>query len=449
MKKVILVLIALGLVGGGFYFWQKRASLAAAEAGEGERVTVKVGRESFTQSVDCNGRIVSNLDVEIKSRASGEIISLPFDVSDEVKKGDLLVEIDPVDQQRNLQQVEAALAASRARLAQAQSSLAAAEKNLSASSSRAEAAVISARARLEDAQAKARRDQDLLAKKHVSLEEAETSRTTAAEAEANLKTAQAELASLEAQKEQLEVSRQDIRLAEVQIQSDEAALGLSKQRLAETKVTSPIDGVVSKRLVQVGQIISSGISNVGGGTAIMIVSDLSRIFVLASVDESDIGEVRVGQKTKITADAFPGVPFEGVVERIASAGTNVSNVVTFEVKIEVTSPNKSMLKPEMTANVQILVAEAENALAVPARALIRKGMDKYVTRLAAGGKTEEVKVETGVNDGQQVEIKSGLKEGDEVVLVRGEDDSNWRNQQGGRNRRQPPPLFGGPPRPSR
>src|SRR5688572_20604588 len=105
MKKFFIVVIAAALIGAGVFFWQKRASSASAEAGEGERETVKVTRESFTQSVECNGRIVSNLDVEIKSRASGEIISLPFDISDQVKKGDLLVEIDPVDQQRNLQQV--------------------------------------------------------------------------------------------------------------------------------------------------------------------------------------------------------------------------------------------------------------------------------------------------------------------------------------------------------
>lgn len=442
MNKLIpIILIVVVVLGGGGYYYRTQSAATAALLLEAPEYG-DIARESIFQNVECTGRVVSNLDVEIKCKASGQVIGLPYDISDHVKKGDLLLEIDPVDQARNLQQVEATVAASEARLAQAKSNLIAAEKNLEAETSRVHASLAAANARAADAEAKARRDQDLFEKKHVSVEEAETSRTSAVEARANVGTAQAQVAALGAQQEQLESNRQAIRLAEVQIQSDTAALALAKQRLAETKVMAPIDGIVSTRLVQIGQIVSSGISNVGGGTAVMTVSDISRMFILAAVDESDIGEVREGQKSNITVDAFPGEEFTGTVMRIASKGTNVSNVVTFEVKIEVESENKNLLKPEMTANVSISVAETENALTAPIRAISRKGDETYVTVVTGEGeaeKQEQVPVKTGINDGNRIELTEGGKEGDRVLLVRSDEESRWRNQSGPR----PPALFGG------
>lgn len=441
MKKWFAIGLVVLLVGGGTVWWKKKTSAAEAEAAAAVE-TAPSALGSIRQSVECTGRVVSNLDVEIKCKASGEIIDLPVDISDRVVKGDLLMEINPVDQLRNLQQSEASLAASQARLAQARANLAAAEKDLTASSARAQASVLSGEARAKDAAAKAQRDEMLLSQKHISVEEAETSRTTLLESQANLRSAQAELSSVDAQRAQLEATRQDIQLAEVQIQSDQAALELAKQRLTETKVLSPIDGVVSTRAVQIGQIISSGISNVGGGTAVMTVSDLSRMFILASVDESDIGNVVIGQATEVTVDAYSGERFGGTVQRIANKGTNLANVVTFEVKIEITSENKTVLKPEMTANVEIVTAEAENVVTVPIRALSRKGTDKFVTRVTGPGEAEEIPVKTGASDGVNIEIKEGLKDGDEVVLVRGGDDSEWQKANGGGPR--PPALFGAP-----
>lgn len=444
MKKVIILVLLAGAIGAGVFFWQRESASATNGVIDGPVIT-EITREAIRQEVEPNGRVVSNLDVEIKCKASGVITGLPFDVSDPVKRGDLLMEIDPVDQARSLQQIQASLDASRARKAQAGANLSAAEKNLAAEKTRSQAALISAEARLKDAQAKARRDEQLLAQKHVSVEEAETSRTTAAEARANLETARAAVESVLAQADQLEASRQDIRLAEVQISSDESAVALAQQRLRETKVLSPIDGVISKRPVQIGQIIASGINNIGGGTSVMTVSDLSKVFVLAAVDESGIGEVVVGQHATITADAYPKAIFEGTVVRIASEGTNTTNVVTFEVKIEVTSENKNMLKPQMTTNVKILVAETPDALTVPIRAISRKGDDTFVMLNLGEDETKEVPVKLGISDGYRVAIEGDVKEGDEIVLVRSDEESRWYNQ----NAPRPPSLFGGSSRRSR
>jgi HlyD family secretion protein len=456
IQAALVAVLVLVVAGGAAWFWLKPGGAPSGGYGggpggpgggpgqPGAPETARVERATIRKFVESTGRVVSNLDVEIKCKASGEIINLPFDISDPVKKGDLILELDPVDQLRNLQQVEASVAGSRARLEQARVNLAAAEKNLEANRARAQAALAAAEARSADADAKARRDANLLEQKHVSVEEAETSRTAAAEARANVGTARAQVEAIEAEKHQIEALRQDIHLAEVQIESDQAALDLARQRLTETKILSPIDGVISARPVQIGQIISSGISNVGGGTSVMTVSDLSRIFVLASVDESDIGGVSVGQEARITADAFPGERFSGTVQRIASAGTNLTNVVTFEVKIEVTSENKSLLKPEMTANVTIQVAEAENVLSVPLRALVRREGETFLLRGDGrpGAEPQQVPVVLGISDGELLEVKEGVNEGDQVLLVRAADESRWRNNAP----RRMPSLFGGPRR---
>jgi len=430
MKKAVLscaVVLVLVLGGGGAYYWKTKSAAANETANELKSATVTRG--PLRQTVQCTGRVVSNLDVEIKCKASGLVVKLPFDVSDPVKKGDLLMEIDPVDQLRAVQQAEAALAASKAKLAQAKANLEVAEQDLVAEKKRVAASLNSAEARLKDARSKAKREQELLARKQSTVELAETADTTAVEANQNLQTAEAQAESIKSLELQLEVRRQEIALVQANVDTDNIALSLANQRLSETKVMAPMDGVVSARNVQTGQIIASGINNVGGGTTIMTVSDLSRIFVLASVDESDIGHVALDQKVDITADAYRGDRFFGKVVRIAAKGVNASNVVTFEVRVEVLSENKSLLKPEMTANVEILVAENENALIVPLRAVYRKDRGKTFVKIKKpdGSIQEDVPVETGINSGADMEIKSGLQENDTVVFQNGEEESQWRN----------------------
>jgi HlyD family secretion protein len=281
-------------------------------------------------AVSSTGRVVSNLDVEIKCKASGQVITLPFDVSATVKKGDLLVELDPIDEQRRLQQAEVALASSEARLAQAQQELSVAEKTLATERKRAEAAVKSAQARARETDAKSERVKTLWEKKLTSEESYDTARTAAIGADADLTSAEIRVEEIRTEEQALELKRQNVRIAEGQVESNRIDLSIAKQRVQDTVVRAPMDGVIAARNVQIGQIISSGISNVGGGTTALVLSDLGRLFVLASVDESDIGKVELGQPARITADAFPGQDFRGEVVRIATRGVNTSNVVTFE-----------------------------------------------------------------------------------------------------------------------
>jgi HlyD family secretion protein len=431
------VVIALALVAAGGFWWWKRSG-DAKQAAEKTVVTAAVERGDVRQTVASTGKVVSNLDVEIKCKASGQVVKLPFDVSDAVRRGDLLLELDPKDEQQRVRQSEATVRAAQARLTNARESLGIAEETLRSDRQKADAALGAAKARAADARAKADRTRELKEKKLASLEEYETAETASTAGAADLETASARLEELKTQTRALEQARQQIRIAEAQVENDQVDLDLARQRLADTRVLSPMDGTVTQSSVQIGQIISSGISNVGGGTTALIVSDLSRIFALAAVDESDIGQVLVGQAATVTVDAHPGKRFAARVVRISPRGVNVSNVVTFEVKLEVTSPEKGLLRPEMTANVEILVAEKAGVTLAPSDAIVRKEGKAGVTVRKADGTSEDREVSVGISDGRRTEILAGLAPGEQVVLRNG-GDSKWQGQ--GQARRPGPPLI--------
>ncbi|HEY8666888.1 MAG TPA: efflux RND transporter periplasmic adaptor subunit [Tepidisphaeraceae bacterium] len=485
MKTFVIVLAILAILGaGGWYLLHQRTAVAAVAP----IPTAKIERGHIRLAVTSTGKVVSNLDVDIKCKASGEIVKLPYDISDMVKKDALLVELDPIDEQRQVKLATASLDASQAKLAQSRQSLLIAEQNLVTARQRAQANQASADARAKDAQAKAGRLRELLDKKLASQEDYDTAQTTAAQANADLETARAQIADLKAQELALDLRKKDIDLAQAQVESDQISLANSQQRLSDTKVVAPIDGVVSARNVQIGTIISSGITNVGGGTTVLTLSDLSRVFVLASVDESDIGRLMTGSSgshsrrgpgtrpstlpaisdrtgdapatqpivttaaiadtqpagarveiqppvpaqtapplpVEITADAYPGVRFTGQVVRIATKGVNTSNIVTFEVKVEILSRNKDLLRPEMTANVDIIIAEKNEVLVAPMNAVIRKKGQLSAMMVKPDGGVEERPVEAGINDGVNYEITSGLADGDTVQLSKSEADSKWR-----------------------
>ena len=157
----------------------------------------------------------------------------------------------------------------------------------------------------------------------------------------------------------------------------------------------------------------------------MTVSDMSKIYVNASVDESDIGGVELGQEVEITADAFPNKVFSGKVVLIATLGINTSNVVTFNVKIEVTSPNRGLLKLLMTANVQIIEATRKSIVMVPMMAISHRGSQTWVSVVKADNSTEDHQVELGIHDLENQEIISGIKEGDTVLVQKNESTSRW------------------------
>lgn len=429
-KRYIILILGVMIITVG-YFGLRNSKDEKTGTQEWSKALVEKGPIRF--AVPCSGRVVSNLDVEIKCKASGEVIKLLFDISDQVKKGDLLVELDPVDEQRKVKQGKIALDSSQARLNQSKVELQIAKISLSIERKSVDSVLKSAKASAIDARAKAERRKHLFEKKLTSQESKDSMEIAAIQAEVDLENAKIRIEELALKEKELEIKRQNVKLAEAQVETDKINLSLSEQRLQDTKVFSPIDGVVSERNVQTGQIISSGISNVGGGTVTMVISDLSRMFIIASVDESDIGKVELSQNVVITADAFPGKRFSGKIERIGTKGVNVSNVVTFEVKIELIGANKSLLKPEMTTNIEIIIAEKEEALLVLSEAVLSKDDKDFVRVMIDNGSVEERPVQVGISDGVLTEITGGLNKGDMVVYRPDEAKSRWRTDQSRRN----------------
>ena len=429
MKKLLILLVLAGLVTGGVFVYRRNG--ATAEASAPQYITAKVARGSIVQSVQSTGRVIANRDIDIKCKASGRIIRLDFDISDHVTTGDLLLELDPVDEKRALEQADVRLKSAEARLAQTRDSLAIASSTLQTDTKRAQAALGSVTVKARDARARAERMRQLLAKELASREDCDAAETSAIQAETELLNAQIKMDELATQKTSLKLREQDVKLAQADLENDKIARSISQQRYDDTRVDAPIEGVVALRSVQIGQIIASGISNVGGGTSIMTLSDISRKFVYASVDESEIGKIKVGDAAIVTVDAHAGIPFRGNVVRIATRGVNTQNVVTFEVRIEVRDP-RILLKPEMTANVEIVAAEREDVLTLPMSAIsYRRGRPNVLVK-NDNGTSEPRPIEIGIDDGYMTEIVSGVEEGQTIVAMRGQEESRWRG--------------GGPPR---
>lgn len=263
-------------------------------------------------------------------------------------------------------------------------------------------------------------------------------RATLVQARANRDTARANRA-------QIGIRAADIESARAQIARSQAQFGNAKVQLESTTIRAPRAGVILQKYVEQGTIITSGQSFNSVGTSIVQIGDLSRIFVNAQVDEADIAQVAVGQKVKVTLDAFPEEEFEGRVRRVDPRGTTDQNVTTILTQVEILKPNRR-LRPGLNSECEFVVAEKEGVLAVPARAVRNKQGKKFVlvftpapekkngAKVPGGGepgKTTERTVETGLETGDTVEIVSGLQEGDKVVTATIEPDAQKGGGPGG------------------
>lgn len=426
MKKYIFIVVFILIGSGSVAFFHFNRS-PKKEKQKYQSVTVERG--AIRSIIASTGRVVANLEVNIKCKASGEITKIPFDISDSVKVADLLAELDPTDEERNVKQAQVSLQASQAKLNQAKIELSIAEKNIKTEQKQAKNELRFAQVKANDAQAKAKRVEHLLKKKLAGQEEYDTAKTAATQALTILENAKLTLDEIKTKELNLDLKRQDVILAQTQVDANQISLSTAQQRLKDTKIISPINGVITAREIQVGQIISSGINNVGGGTTLLNIADLSRIFVLAYVDESDIGQVNLDLPVTISVDAYPKTHFKGKVVRIATQGDNVSNVVTFEVKIEILGEKKTLLKPEMSANVEIIIAESENILIVPVESVFRKKRKKIVRLLKEDGTIKEQPVKTGISDGVNIEIIEGLQDGNKILFSEEDVDDRWRRKE--------------------
>lgn len=220
-------------------------------------------------------------------------------------------------------------------------------------------------------------------------------------------------------------------------ESSEANLAKAKRNLAYATITSPIDGVVISRAVEEGQTVAAGFET---PTLFTIAADLTQMQVIADVDEADIGGVKEGQRVEFTVDAYPNDTFEGTVTQVRLEATEESNVVTYEVVISAHNPDLK-LKPGLTANVTIYIAERRNVINIPLKALRfvpdppsgkapaaesqpqpqpqKSGNDSLKTIWVQETNTWKPRqVKVGMNNGVNVEICEGLNEGEVVAIDR-------------------------------
>ncbi len=438
----------IALAGGGWYWWSHRKAPGAAFGRRGQQSGQRMGgnrqdrtntkaeeeltpgtpdaqgniakstrvkRGTIELKVNTTGKITANATVDIKSKASGTIIRLPFDISDHVTSGDLLCELDPIDEERNVRLKEVSLQSAKARKEQQENTLKIDELNIVTKTSSTLEAFKAATIKHNDTIDKLERTRALYEKQLVSKEDLSAAQNDAAQTSNSLMQARIALEELKTLPFDLSISKQNVTLAEASVLQAQVDLEDAKQQLIDTKIYAPTDGVVTVRDVQIGNIIASGVSNVGGGTVVMTIADVSHLFVDANVDESDIGKVKVGQNVVITTDAYIGKQFTGKVSRVAAKGTNTNNVVTFAVRIEVDQAGVELLRPEMTANIEIEADHCENAMTLPNEAIQMYRGVNFVDLPGKGDQVTSVTIETGLTDGLKTQIISGLTENQEVM----------------------------------
>lgn len=418
--RSVVLIVAFPLLVGGLWWWARRPP------GETAPTTVTAERGTLTETVTVTGKAVAAREVGIKSKASGAVLRLHVEESDRVAAGALLLELDPEDERRSVRRAELAETAARARLEQARANLAVAEADLAAERRRAESALTAATAAATDAAERAGRSEALLAQGLVSAEEAARERSSAAAAADTLASAQQRVADLATRERALAVRRQDVALAENELESAIVALKDARQREEDTRITAPMAGIVAGIEVEPGQIVSSGISTVGGGTTVMTIVDGDRLEVVANVDESDLGKLRVGQAAEISATALPGRRWNATVRRLGVKGEARNNTVDYPIRLALGADAAQSLRPEMTVRVAITTATATDAVLVPIGALTWRRDDAFAIR----GDGSEVGVVTGASDGEKVEIVRGLAAGDVLRLPPGGGRSRWRREMG-------------------
>jgi HlyD family secretion protein len=306
--------------------------------------TGKIERGPLQAAVSATGSVTPVQQVQVSSQVSGQIKELFVDFNSEVKQGQLIARLDPETFEYRVRQSTADVEAARASVLTAQANV-----------QSALAQVTRAQGDLGEAQRDEKRKQDLLAQNFISSAELDTARSKTASLAGALTVAQA----------QVDVARAQAQNALAIVRQRDAQLQQARVDLQRTQIRSPVDGIVIKRSVEVGQTVAASLQ---APELFVIARNLSDMQVEAAIDEADISRVRDGQKVGFSIDAFPGRSFEGAVRQVRKAAVSAQNVVSYTVVVGFANPGSLML-PGMTANVRIITDTRDNVLKVPNAAL--------------------------------------------------------------------------------
>jgi HlyD family secretion protein len=361
-----------------------------------------VTRGPVSEVVNATGDVSAIVTVNVGSQVSGIIDKLYVDFNSTVKKGQLLATLDPRLFQAQLEKAEASLASANANVEKAQAAHA-------------------------DSVRIANRQQELRQQGLISQAELDTALATRDQNAAGLSAAKAAVLQAKADRD------------------------MAATNLAFTRITSPIDGIVVSRSVDVGQTVAAAFQ---APTLFLIANDLTKMQILANIDEADVGKVREGLEAKFTVDAYPGETFTGVIRDVRQAPSTIQNVVTYPAVIDAPNPDRK-LRQGMTASVNITAARKDDSLrvsnaslrwrpdesAVPEAAAPQRPGGTPLGRMASAaargardgsgqpapgragrvyklenGKPVPVNIRVGLSDGQRTEVIEGLSEGDRVIV---------------------------------
>ena len=341
MKKTYLIAAAvvLALAGGGAWWWLQRGAADAVQYR-----TTKIERGPLQATVSASGAVNPVTQVSVGTQVSGQIKDLFVDFNSEVKAGQLIAVIDPETFEYRVRSAQADVDSARAMVLTALANVAASRAQVSR-----------ARVDLEEAKRDFERKQSLVEKQFIAQSEGDKARALVNTSTEALKAVEAQLGVTEAQ----------VKSAQANVAQREATLAQARIDLARTRITSPVNGIVIKRAIEKGQTVAASLQ---APELFVIAQNLREMQVEASIDESDVGRIRTGQKASFTVDAFPGQTFEGSVTQVRKAAQNVANVVTYVAVVAFANADGRLL-PGMTANVRVVTDARDSVLKVPNAAL--------------------------------------------------------------------------------
>lgn len=420
---IVISLVALAGLGIGVAVVAVRKAAGSGKDGLAVRVEpAAVG--DLVETISAPGAIEAKSKVSISARVAARITDLPYKEGDTVTKGDpdanppvpasVLVRLDDTD-------LRAQLTSAQARYDGQKAQVRVAEANIASQISQIE----SSKVMLEDAKRDLKRQNELLASKDVSQSVVDT-------AQAKVDQLQA---SLEAAEHNLEATKQNLDVARFALQSADADIVRAKDNLSYSTITSPIDGVVTRVNAQVGELVITGTMN-NPGTVIMEVADLSKMILKARVDESAIAQVKVGQKALTRIPAYQDKEYSGEVTTVALAETvdaQAGGQRYFKAEILLDTKGQRIISG-LNADVDIETATYHNVITVPTQAVLGRPYEQLpagirnapevdstkttqtVVYRLINGKAVVTPVTVGASDVTRTVIKSGLKEGEEIIV---------------------------------
>lgn len=351
-----IVLLLAAVVGLGAFLWGDKASAS-------DYITAKVDRGNVEVTVSATGTVQAVTTVQVGSQVSGTVEWLGADFNSQVHTGQVIARLDPAIFQAQLENSRANVLNAEAAVQAAETEINNQKANLQASKANQEVL----RVQRDDAAALVKRYQELqnvLSGRDLEAAQAQANAASARYEQGVAQVTQVQSAGASA-KAKLEQAKASVAQAKAQLKQSQA-------NLDHSIISSPIDGVVVSRSVDVGQTVAASLS---APTLFTIANDLTKMQVLASIDEADVGQIRAGIKANFTVDAFPGEIFTGNISQLRLNAQNTQNVVTYSAVIDVSNPQLK-LRPGMTANITISVAKRDNVLTVPNAALRFRPSDK-------------------------------------------------------------------------